>query len=129
MKVWSPAEARRFVELVRDDRLYALWFLLLTTGMRRGEVVGLRWADIDLDGSVLSVSRAIASVDGVAMETEPKAARGRRAIALDPATVDALRKHQERQAAERELVGDGWTGSGRSSPIPTVGRCILIMSW
>ena len=112
MTVWSPAEARRFVELVRDDRLYAMWFLLLTTGMRRGEVVGLRWADIDLDGEVLSVSRAIASVDGVAMETEPKTAKGRRAIALDPATVDALRRHRERQAAERDLVGDGWTASG-----------------
>jgi len=112
MTVWSPAEARRFVELVRDDRLYALWFLLLTTGLRRGEAVGLRWADIDLDGGVLSVSRAIASVDGVAMETEPKTARGRRAIALDPGTVDALRKHRERQAAEREVVGDGWSESG-----------------
>jgi integrase len=89
-----------------------MWFLLLTTGMRRGEVVGLRWADIDLDGEVLSVSRAIASVDGVAMETEPKTAKGRRAIALDPATVDALRRHRERQAAERDLVGDGWTDSG-----------------
>jgi integrase len=61
---------------------------------------------------VLSVSRAIASVEGVAMETEPKTAKGRRAIALDPATVDALRKHRERLAAERELVGDGWTESG-----------------
>jgi len=49
MTVWSPVEARRFVELVRDDRLDALWFLLLTTGLRRGEAVGPRWADIDLE--------------------------------------------------------------------------------
>jgi integrase len=77
-----------------------------------GEAVGLRWADIDLEGGALSVSRAIASVDGVAIETEPKTSKGRRAIALDPATVDALRRNRERQAAERELVGDGWTESG-----------------
>ncbi len=112
MQVWSPEEARRFVELVQNDRLYALWFLLLTTGMRRGEAVGLRWSDVDLDGGVLSVRRAIASVDGVALESEPKTAKGRRAIALDPATVDALRSHRERQAAERALVGDGWAESG-----------------
>lgn len=112
MTVWSPDDARRFVEQVRGDRLYALWFLFLTTGMRRGEAVGLRWADVDLDGGVLSVSRAIASVEGVAVETEPKTAHGRRAIALDPATVKALRQHRDRQLAEQELVGDGWTESG-----------------
>lgn len=97
---------------MHDDRLYALWFLFLTTGMRRGEAVGLRWTDVDLGGGVLSVSRAVASVDGGAVETEPKTAKGRRAIALGPSTVDALRQHRDRQLAERELVGGGWTESG-----------------
>lgn len=112
MKVWSPQDARRFLELVKADRLYALWFLLLTTGMRRGEAVGLRWGDLDLEGGALSVRRAIASVDGAAVEMEPKTAKGRRSIALDPVTVEVLRAHGERQGAERELVGSGWTETG-----------------
>src|SRR5215217_972175 len=48
-KVWSPAELRRFLEHVRDDRLYALWLLVATTGMRRGKLAGLRWVDVDFD--------------------------------------------------------------------------------
>jgi len=112
MKVWSPEEARRFVEITREDRLHALWFLLLTTGLRRGEAVGLRWADLDLKAGALAVRRAIASVDGVATEMDPKTAKAKRSIALDPATLRALREHKKRQDAERDLVGDGWTDSG-----------------
>ena len=123
MRVWSPEEARRFVELARKDRLYALWFLLLTTGMRRGEAVGLRWADVDFAAGVLSVRRAISSADGMAVEMEPKTAKSRRAIALDPATIEALRQHRERQEAERALVGDGWTEWGAVFTYPD--GCVL----
>jgi integrase len=112
MKVWSPEEARRFVEAARGDRLFALWFLLLTTGLRRGEAVGLRWADIDLDRSVMSVRRTIASVDGEMVEMEPKTAKSRRSVALDAATVKALRAHRKRQEVERRLVGEGWIETG-----------------
>jgi site-specific recombinase XerC len=48
MQVWSPAQLRAFLTYVRDDRLYAAWMLFATTGMRRGEVAGLRWSDVDL---------------------------------------------------------------------------------
>lgn len=128
MTVWSPAEARRVVELVRDDRLYALWFLLLATGLRRGEAVGLRWADIDLEGGVLSVSRAIASVEGVAMEVEPKTARGRRAIALD-----LQRLMHCAGTGSVKLPSGSWSAMvgpnrARSSPIRTGGRCTLTTS-
>jgi integrase len=112
MNVWSPEEARRFVEAAQGDRLFALWFLLLTTGLRRGEAVGLRWADLDLDRGVLSVRRTIASVDGEMVEMEPKTAKSRRSVALDAATVKALRAHRKRQDAEHELVGDGWAERG-----------------
>jgi len=97
--------------------------LWLTTGMRRGEAVGLRWADIDLDRGVLSVRRAIASVDGAAVEMEPKTQKGRRAIALDPATVDALRKQRDRQSAQRELAGG--QSQAPCSPIRMGAPCIL----
>jgi integrase len=53
-KVWSPAELRDFLEHVREDRLYALWLLVVTTGMRRGELAGLRWVDVDFDHATVS---------------------------------------------------------------------------
>jgi integrase len=55
MRVWSPAQLRAFLDFVREDDLYAGWLLITTTGMRRGELAGLRWADVDLEGGRLSV--------------------------------------------------------------------------
>jgi Phage integrase, N-terminal SAM-like domain/Arm DNA-binding domain len=57
MRVWSPEQLRAFLDHVRTDRLYAAWLLLATTGMRRGEVAGLRWADVDLDAGRVSPRR------------------------------------------------------------------------
>jgi integrase len=57
MRVWSPEQLRAFLDHVRGDRLYAAWLLLATTGMRRGEVAGLRWVDVDLDAGRASPRR------------------------------------------------------------------------
>jgi len=66
MAILEPSELRTFVESVRTDRLYAAWVLATTTGMRRGEILGLRWADLDLDALTLSVSqiRTVAELPG-----------------------------------------------------------------
>ena len=58
MKVWSPEQLRAFVEYTRDDRLAAAWLLLVTTGMRRGEVLGLAWENVDFTMLVLLSFRA-----------------------------------------------------------------------
>ncbi|HTE69197.1 MAG TPA: tyrosine-type recombinase/integrase [Actinomycetes bacterium] len=63
MHVWSPEQLRAFLDHVRTDRLYAAWLLLATTGMRRGEVAGLRWADVDLDAGRVSPRRPRVVVD------------------------------------------------------------------
>jgi integrase len=57
MRVWSPKQLRAFLEHVRGDPLYAAWLLFATTGMRRGEVAGLRWPDVDLDAGRVSPRR------------------------------------------------------------------------
>jgi integrase len=91
---------------VRDDRLFALYRLALATGMRRGEIVGLRWQDVDLDAARLAVVQQLVVVDGWRVEvSEPKTARGRRVLDLDPATVQALRAHRDVQIAERAFMG------------------------
>jgi integrase len=112
MRVWSPDQLRVFLEWVREDDLYAAWLLVTTTGMRRGELAGLRWADVDLDAGRLSVRQPRVVVANVPQPSEPKTARGRRSLALDPVTVAALRKHRARQHENRLLVGARYQDSG-----------------
>ena len=108
MKVWAPEQLRTFLDHVREDRLYAAWLVLATTGMRRGELPGVQWKDVDLSTQRLSVVRALTVVRSVVQVSEPKTAKGRRALALDPATVAALRAHRARQNEERLAWGEGW---------------------
>ena len=112
MRVWRPEQLRAFLDHVRDDRLYAAWLLLATTGMRRGEVAGLRWVDVDLDAGRVSPRRPRVVVNYKVVVSEPKTAKGRRSLALDPATVAALREHRRRQLEERLAVGPRWEDSG-----------------
>jgi integrase len=112
MHVWSPEQLRAFLDQVWDDPLYAAWLLLATTGMRRGEVAGLRWVDIDVDAGRVSPRRPRVVVDYEVVVSEPKTAKGRRSLALDPATVAALREHRTRQLERRLAVGPRWQDSG-----------------
>jgi integrase len=108
---WTAEELHQFLESVRGERLYAAWRLVALTGMRRGEVLGLRWADLDLDAGWLSVRHTLVVVDNHIRVSQPKTARGRRRIALDPATITALRVHHTTQAAERLAAGPAWPNS------------------
>jgi integrase len=111
MRVWSPAQLRAFLYHARQDRLYAAWLLSATTGTRRGEVAGLRWPDVDLEAGRVSPRRPRVAVNYEVHVSEPKTAKGRRSLALDPATVTALRQHRARQAEERLAVGPRWHDS------------------
>ncbi len=73
--------------------------------MRRGEAVGLRWSDLDLEAGRVRVVQTIIQVGSVVSISEPKTARGRRPVSLDQATVAVLRSHQHRMNQERLLVG------------------------
>ena len=112
MQVWTPGQLRTFLTHTRHDRLQALWLLVATTGMRRGELAGLRWIDVDLDVAHISPRRPRVVANYQVHESEPKTAKGRRSLALDPATVAALREHHVRQGAERAIVGPGWQDTG-----------------
>jgi integrase len=112
LRTWTADELRGFLASVRSDRLYGAWQLAALTGMRRGEVLGLRWADLDLEGGWLSVRQTLVVVDNQPRVSEPKTAQGRRRIALDAETVAALRAHHTAQAAERLAAGPAWQGRG-----------------
>jgi integrase len=110
--VWTPDQLGVFLEHVRADRLYALWLLVATTGMRRGELAGLRWVDINFANARVSPQRPRVVVNHAVQVSEPKTAKGRRALALDPATLAVLREHQTRQAEEKAVIGAGYRHSG-----------------
>jgi integrase len=112
MHVWSPEQLRAFLEHVRGDPLYAAWLLFATTGMRRGEVAGLRWPDVDLEASRVSPRRPRVVVNYEVVVSEPKTAKGRHSLALDPTTTTALREHRTRQLEQRLAVGPRWQDSG-----------------
>jgi integrase len=100
MRVWSAEDARRFLAAVADDRLCALWTLLLTTGMRRGEVLGLHWEDVDLKRGRLAVRQTVVAIGYDVDISEPKTMTGRRSVSFDPTTVAALKKHRRRQSED-----------------------------
>lgn len=105
---WTADQLKTFLAFIADDRLAAMWRLLALTGMRRGETAGLRRRDLDLDNTRLFVVQQRAKGGGTVNVGRTKGKRGR-TIALDPATVKALRAHLDQQACERELLGAGYT--------------------
>ena len=107
-KVWTASELTRFLEQVRGDRLFALWRLAATTGMRRGELAGVTWRALDLDGGRLEVSQQIVRGRGGVGFGPLKSAHSRRTVALDSETVEAFRAHREVQLTERDFAGDSY---------------------
>jgi integrase len=107
LSVWSAEQTRVFLASVEDDRLFAAWWLLSTTGLRRGEVLGLRWRDLNLDTRRLAVVRSLTQRGTELAFTEPKTKRGRRSLALDECMVAILDAHRRRQLEERLMLGLG----------------------
>jgi site-specific recombinase XerD/predicted RNA-binding Zn-ribbon protein involved in translation (DUF1610 family) len=111
MQTWSAEQLKAFLESVADDRLSALWHTIAFTGMRRGEAIGLRWSDVDLENSRLSVRRVLIPTSREVVVSEPKTAKGRRVVALDPATVAVLKRQAARQLVEQASC-DEWSETG-----------------
>lgn len=106
--VWSAGDLGRFLDLNTDDRLYALWHLLGLTGMRRGEAIGLHWQDTDLLRLQVVVRTQVTDAGDGPHLTAPKTAAGARVIPIDAGTGEVLRRHAQRQAAERMAWGEAW---------------------
>ena len=97
----SPEEASRLLQAALSDRLYGLYVLALTCGLRQAELLGLRWADVDLNGAVLHVKQQVFRLNGQWQYTSPKTKAGRRTVSLSGACVEALRERRLAQNAER----------------------------
>lgn len=119
-RYWTPEELRTFLALVQGDVHFALFRVAAMTGMRRGEVCGLRWEDVDLDAGRIDVRRQLVTVDhAVVLQDHPKTDHGRRSVDLDPGTVAVLRAHRKHQAEVRLAMGAGWQDHGFVFTRPT----------
>jgi integrase len=108
----TPAEARRLVAYGEHDRLGALFTVALAMGLRRGELLGLRWEDIDFDAGTLSVSGSLQRQNHKLVRSAPKTARSRRVLPVPEQAAAALLAHRERQGKERAAAKGRWTESG-----------------
>lgn len=106
---WTPEEARQFLEIIRGDRLEALFSVALAMGLRRGESLGLRWSDVDFDNRALRVESQLQRIDNEWKLVETKSESSRRALPLPARIITALRAHRVRQLEEKMLAGEGWT--------------------
>jgi integrase len=109
MAVLTPEQVNAFLAATIDHPMHAMYMLAITTGMRAGELLGLKWGDIDLDAGTLTVRRALQPHKGAGLVfVTPKSARSRRTIVLSQRAIDALRAHRDRQTFLRKQLGDEW---------------------
>ena len=102
LSVWTVDQLRDFLTVASSHRFSAAFVVLATTGMRRSEVLGLRWSDIDYDDRSLSIVRTLTVVAGRPIVTAPKSAASRRLVYLDASTIDALRAHRDSSTVSRD---------------------------
>jgi integrase len=108
---YSPEEAKRMLVHAQRHRLHALWVLLVMLGMRRGEALAVRWADVDLDAATVAVLGSLQRV-GHHLQRVPTKTRGSlRTIPLPAPCVEALRSHRARQNSDRLAAGTRWVAT------------------
>lgn len=112
----TPEQAKRFLEAITGHRDEALYLVAVTTGLRRGELLGLKWTDLDLNERVLRVERSLDTYYGPATENAPKRKSSRRPASLFPEVVEALKAHRIRQLRDKLRAGPRWKEHGYVFP-------------
>lgn len=121
---WSPAEARQFLAASSEHRLFALFAVCVALGLRRGELLGLRRKDVDLEAGVLGVQQTVQRLAGIPglVTGSPKSSKSRRSTPLPEITVATLLRHGEAQAAEVVQAGAARGAADKSGcaadPVP-----------
>jgi integrase len=109
---WTAEQLGRFLDFVADSPHLPAWLFLATSGSRRGEVLGLKWSDVDLDAATAIISRQVAMVDHRIVVKDLPKTKGGHTISLDAGTVEMLGNHQRRQAEYRRLLGAAYHDAG-----------------
>lgn len=109
---WAPEQLAKFLSSVRHERLYAMWILVATTGMRRSEIAGLPLNHLDLDNNALYVKKTRVVTGGKVHQGEGKSHKSRRRLSLDRATAAVLQRHAAMIEEEKESWGDHYQDHG-----------------
>jgi integrase len=112
MRAFTPDEARAFLEAVSGNRLEAVFTVAVAVGMRQGEILGLKWGDVNLEAGTLTVNAALQRIDKKLTQVEPKPANSHRPIHLPATCLSALTRHKAKQDEERQWAGAGWKETG-----------------
>jgi integrase len=105
----TEAQVRVLLNYVSETRYSALYYLAVTTGLRQGELLGLKWSDFDWENKRFQVLRQLQRITGKGLVfSEPKTKAGKRSIAIGDNTIRILRKHQEIMKSQKQFVGDRW---------------------
>jgi integrase len=104
----TSEQVKTLFEAAKGDRLEALYILAVTTGLRQGELLGLKWDDVDMESSALQVRRTLTTAKGGAVLSAPKTKGSRRTVRLSQTALEALRSHLARQLEEIDRVGSLW---------------------
>jgi integrase len=122
-QIWTARQLRLFLDVAQTHRLFAFYHLAAYTGARRGELLNLRWRDINLASAEVHISGSTAVIGGTRIEGTTKSGQSR-TVSIDTGTVQVLREHHARQAEDRLTAGPQWSGSdqyvfttGSGSPI------------
>jgi integrase len=108
----TPEEARQLLVTLKGHRNEALYALMLSTGLRRGEALGLQWKDYDAKTETLIVRRSLKREEGVLITSDTKTSKSRRAINIPAPMAGALKTHRAQQAKERLAIGKAWQNTG-----------------
>jgi integrase len=108
----SRDQARHFLKTLKGHRNEALFALMLSTGLRRGEALGLMWTDLDREAGVIRVARQLKREGRALVTTDTKTFRSRRAVNLPEKLMFALLEHEKNQRSERETRGTHWADTG-----------------
>ncbi len=108
--IWTPEQLRTFLDAVRSHRLYAFYRLAAYSGARRGELLHLRWPDVDLDGLQITIKGSTAVIAGQRVEGTTKSGRSR-VVPIDEGTARVLREHRRLQEEDEDKAGEEWQGN------------------
>lgn len=110
--VWTPEQTAKFLDRAARHEFFALFLLLAFTGMRRGEAVGLCWADINVEAKAAQIVRQVVQIGWATQVKPPKSDAGIRTVMLTDEIVQALDALRRRQEAQRAAAGEMWADTG-----------------
>jgi integrase len=108
MTTWSSDQLKQFSAVAQESRMRNAFTILASTGMRRGEALGLRWGDVDFDSSQIAIVQTVSTVDSKIVVGQPKTSGSRRTVYVHDTTIKALRHQRQLQAEERLAAGPAW---------------------